>query len=544
VKYVQISTIDIRIDGVERTHGGKKNGKEDAGAESAFAAFFANVQHDVQQKSTAKVVSPGSDGAIERADAVGADQQETAIGASGGQDAESKPATTTASAVQNAEGAAPDAEESGEPAIPSLKFVLVSGANQLRSHARYSVTAANGKALDAKLVMTGSQAAGAAVSNMNGAAISNMNVGDAVVQIATEEAPTAIEGLVTAPSAPVATPSSEAGTASIPLATALEAEVAVETKPPQAKATSELPAVDGGTDEDAAQPAPPVSTVSGASTSPDADSASQGDPNTSAKVPVSKAASHVVARTPGKTESPVNVKALPSASPPLQTTDVVDDLGSDDVTRAGNQSTTAGAAGNSSEVTPKPESQVVRNVTQLVSQDGAVIATQTTETRAEGAHAPGQGEVVVVERTTIQALPEQALRGVRFLTANGAHTMYIRLVPESLGEVRLEVTAANGEVSVKLASANAAVREILQTHAQGLQNAIAQDGPSAVRVTVTSDVSGNAWLSGNAQRQSGQHGGGAQHRQAASTSYHEPKQGLPAMPRREAAHAGNLNVYA
>jgi flagellar hook-length control protein FliK len=206
--------------------------------------------------------------------------------------------------------------------------------------------------------------------------------------------------------------------------------------------------------------------------------------------------------------------------------------------------TTASASAKPAESPPKPEPQIVRNVTQLVAADGSVLATQTSETRVESTQATGHAEVVVVEKTTLQALPENTLRGVRYLTANGEQTMRIRLVPESLGEMRLEVTSAKGEVNVKLTSANAAVREILQTHAPGLQTAIAQDNAGTVRVTVTADVSSGAWLSGNAQRQNAQHDGSAQQRQPMSTWYHEPKHPVPAGNRRETAHAGNLNVYA
>jgi flagellar hook-length control protein FliK len=168
--------------------------------------------------------------------------------------------------------------------------------------------------------------------------------------------------------------------------------------------------------------------------------------------------------------------------------------------------------------------------------------------RSEHAQAAGQRETVVVERTTIQALPEQALRGARFLVNNTEQTMRIRLMPESLGEVRLEVVAAKGDVTVKLASANAAVREILQTHAPGLQHAIAQDNTGNVRVTVSADVGSSAWLSSNANRNNGQQDPNAQaqanHRSATPSLYRDANPTTTATPRREAAHAGNLNVYA
>ncbi|MCC6152261.1 MAG: flagellar hook-length control protein FliK, partial [Candidatus Hydrogenedentes bacterium] len=147
----------------------------------------------------------------------------------------------------------------------------------------------------------------------------------------------------------------------------------------------------------------------------------------------------------------------------------------------------------------------------------------------------------------IQALPEQALRGARFLLNSAEQTMRIRLMPESLGEVRLEVVAAKGDVTVKLASANAAVREILQTHAPGLQHAIAQDNTGNVRVTITADVGSSAWLSSNAQRNTGQQDPNAQsqasHRSAVPSTYRDANATTTATPRRETAHAGNLNVY-
>jgi hypothetical protein len=88
----------------------------------------------------------------------------------------------------------------------------------------------------------------------------------------------------------------------------------------------------------------------------------------------------------------------------------------------------------------------------------------------------------------VPGLPNETVRGVRFLLANGEHSLRIRLVPQSLGEVHLEVSTTQGEVAVKLASGNASVRDALQNSVAHLRETLVQDGHRVMAVTVSAEL--------------------------------------------------------
>ncbi|NUM53933.1 MAG: flagellar hook-length control protein FliK [Candidatus Hydrogenedentes bacterium] len=530
---MQISTIEVRIEGVDPKPPAKKDGKEDAGIESAFAAFFADAQHDVRQKSVAKKTSSEDGDSAERAGSVAHDG--------------AKPLRP---AAEDAQEAAPDSEVESTPGGPAsqakaanaevsddaMSKVVVVSDGVKRSHVKYTVSKANAQAA----IHVAASATAAATKTA-----ANVMTTEGAPTVTLPQSNATVE---TAAKVPVTAPPQIAFPMNLAEMPVVEAELTVTPPPPKTIAEASTAKVDAATDvAQEGESIDVVPTVEANVSSDDAES--DGEQPLGAgrerqpQVTVSKATTHAV--TPPsesvKAERSPRAKPTPEVQPaetPVATT------GEEAVTtKAVDVPPSAESAAKTPEAASKPEPQVIRNVTQLVVPDGSIVATQSTETRTEGTQASAQREVVVVEKVTVQALPEQAVRGVRYMAANGEHTMRIRLVPESLGEVRLEVIASKGEVSVKLSSASPAVREILQTHAQGLQTAIAQDNPGVVRVTVTPDVSNGAWLSGNAQRHSGQHEGGAQQRAGTPSSYHASKQDPPSASRRETAHAGNLNVY-
>lgn len=554
---MQISTIDIRIEGVEHGPSGKKDGKS-AGMESAFAAFFANAQHDVQRKPVAKAGSAGVADESEPIDGVEQAAAKTKAapakkqGAVGEQDAESSAATRVPAASKRGEETPGTVAETGGDS--AVEIVIVADSAK-RSRATYTVSSASTMTSVAPAGDTGPTAANAAVRvPANESVPTAPGTPETVTSVASQIPAPASSALATSvvpqiPAPDLAAPpvASTASATAVPVIETESLVAPVQVKPvPDGKAPNAV--VNEFVSTEVESESEPIAELNGTGT--DAKSDSEETPPASSgterqpKIAASKATSHsVTRRTDGAAvETPpiakVQEEAPPANVPSNATNADVNATQPGEVTKPA-----AGTTFTAPETVPKPEQQVVRNVTQLVAPDGSIVATQTTETRTEGAQASVQRDVVVVEKVTVQALPEQALRGVRYLTANGEHTMRIRLVPESLGEVRLEIVASKGEVSVKLASASAAVREILQTHAHGLQTAIAQDNAGVVRVTVTPDVSSNAWLSGNTPRHSGQHDGSAHQRSGPSSSYREPNQNPSSASRRETAHAGNLNVY-
>ena len=95
---------------------------------------------------------------------------------------------------------------------------------------------------------------------------------------------------------------------------------------------------------------------------------------------------------------------------------------------------------------------------------------------------------VVIERTEIGNVGEVTVRSIRYLATNGRQTYTIKLIPESLGEIRVDVTKSPEEMSIRLASANPMVREVLEGQIQTLREALEQDGIDVGSVSVTGET--------------------------------------------------------
>lgn len=70
--------------------------------------------------------------------------------------------------------------------------------------------------------------------------------------------------------------------------------------------------------------------------------------------------------------------------------------------------------------------------------------------------------------------------------------MTVRLVPEHLGELKLDVTSSGDVLSVRVASASAPVRQAIESQLHVLREALARDGFDQLRMTVTSSQNGSA----------------------------------------------------
>jgi flagellar hook-length control protein FliK len=79
-------------------------------------------------------------------------------------------------------------------------------------------------------------------------------------------------------------------------------------------------------------------------------------------------------------------------------------------------------------------------------------------------------------RVTAEPLTIPVVRNVRYLVSNGQHRITVRLVPESLGELHLEVQSSGGQTSVRLVSANPMVRGALEAQTPELKDALAREG--------------------------------------------------------------------
>ncbi len=93
-----------------------------------------------------------------------------------------------------------------------------------------------------------------------------------------------------------------------------------------------------------------------------------------------------------------------------------------------------------------------------------------------------------MRQSMTEALANQAARSIRYLTGRDESSLTVRLIPESLGEMRIEVhTAANG-LAVRLASANPMVRGVLEAQAQTLREALQREGIDVCNIEVAAEL--------------------------------------------------------
>lgn len=153
--------------------------------------------------------------------------------------------------------------------------------------------------------------------------------------------------------------------------------------------------------------------------------------------------------------------------------------------------------------------------------------------------------LVLPGHATLRTLTEFTVSGIRYLVTNDAHTLTVRLVPESLGELHLQVTSTDNGMHVRLVSANASVRETLGNELGVLRATLTKEGLGAVRVDIASGMSSNPWPNG-APHQSAQDWAASQQRNAAPFASLEPTDWQDA-PKRPAYHGephrGALNLF-
>ncbi len=138
---------------------------------------------------------------------------------------------------------------------------------------------------------------------------------------------------------------------------------------------------------------------------------------------------------------------------------------------------------------------------------------------------------------------EPVIKQVRYMAANGEKRLTVRLEPESLGEVRLEVSSSGSELNVRLASTNEGVREILEARVHDLRHALARQGVEATRVTVSTDLPGGQTSGGALERQAFDFTGYGRSASGNRTTYQAPQGAPDALPARRTHHEGTLNVF-
>ncbi len=175
------------------------------------------------------------------------------------------------------------------------------------------------------------------------------------------------------------------------------------------------------------------------------------------------------------------------------------------------------------------------------------IAGHTTldMSKTSGALTGGQtaNTTAALERPTLQTLDAFTVKSVRYLAQQGGATISVRLIPESLGEMHIEVRSQGDDVSVRLVSANPVVRETLQTQLPGLRDALARDGLEVGQVEIASSTSQNAGQGSWNSQQAGPQDGPARIPAYSAKSYAGPVHDTMPALRRLPAHQGALNVF-
>jgi len=123
----------------------------------------------------------------------------------------------------------------------------------------------------------------------------------------------------------------------------------------------------------------------------------------------------------------------------------------------------------------------------------AAVASMNSETPLpQGAAAKAEtlsGVQAVDHVRMAKLLQDNTVRAVRYLATQGEKTLTLKLIPESLGELHLEVTSGQDGLNVRLMSANSVVRSILNTDLPSLRDALLRDGLQILNVSVMADTS-------------------------------------------------------
>ncbi len=156
-----------------------------------------------------------------------------------------------------------------------------------------------------------------------------------------------------------------------------------------------------------------------------------------------------------------------------------------------------------------------------------------------------RGAPALPGRTTIEALAHHTIRNVRHLVVNGERTISVRLEPQSLGQMQIEVHTSGMEVRIRLASQNPMVRDVLEAQVHILRDALARDGIDVVKVEIVPAMTTQSESAGQQSRgmqQQQEHNSASAKPSPAATAQATPK--MKASEQRAAAHQGALDVFA
>lgn len=175
----------------------------------------------------------------------------------------------------------------------------------------------------------------------------------------------------------------------------------------------------------------------------------------------------------------------------------------------------------------------------------AVAQTDSTPVSEASASGSSADRAVTLPATAVRVeqFSEVAASSVRYIAANGEKTMTVRLIPESLGEVRIEVTHSGDKVAVKLAAANPAARVLLENQVQQLQQSLATEGLDVAKVTVSAHMGSSRQDNNGFMQQHAASGNASSGVSAGSPQRMNAVQVASADNMAHSLHEGSLNLF-
>jgi len=147
-------------------------------------------------------------------------------------------------------------------------------------------------------------------------------------------------------------------------------------------------------------------------------------------------------------------------------------------------------------------------------------------------------------------LGSDLVRTVRYLAGRESSSITVKLVPSNLGELQVEVLRRGDELSIRLTSSQANVRELLETQAHVLREQITRDGTVVHRVEISAgpNQDGGGHGSGTSREAGQQPQQQPNHPWTPQRRNHPEQDGAPTVPRFPErgmpASRGALNVMA
>lgn len=107
-----------------------------------------------------------------------------------------------------------------------------------------------------------------------------------------------------------------------------------------------------------------------------------------------------------------------------------------------------------------------------------------------------------IPRLPMANLPGELAQQIHMMQQEGATSMRLRLVPENLGDIHVEIHGSGDRLQVRLVSANPAVRDALENQMGDLKNALQKQGLALDNATVGGETAGQN-ASRHSERQTG-----------------------------------------